>query len=167
MQNSSDVPMTSTRPYLIRAIHEWIVDNALTPYILINAQADGASVPGGYTKDGKIVFNISSNATKNLYLGNEEVTFTGRFNGMSIPVSIPTDAVLAVYAKETGAGMAFQDESREEEQTELPKEAQGLEEEGSTKEKSDKEEPEEGNKAFSQKPPTSDKPSRPTLRIVK
>nr|VFK27355.1 MAG: stringent starvation protein B [Candidatus Kentron sp. MB]VFK33593.1 MAG: stringent starvation protein B [Candidatus Kentron sp. MB]VFK76272.1 MAG: stringent starvation protein B [Candidatus Kentron sp. MB] len=142
--------MISTRPYLIRAIYDWILDNGFTPYILVDAEADDTLVPNGYAKDGKIIFNISSSATKNLTLSNETVSFVGRFNGVPTSVSVPTSTVLAVYAKETGAGMAFQQESSEEEEGELP-EKEAI-----------KEEMEESLAA-----PVSNKPSRPVLRIVK
>jgi len=159
MQESS-VPIISTRPYLMRAIHEWIIDNGWTPYLLVDAEADGVRIPQGYTKDGQIVFNTSYSATKNLTLGNEGVTFGGRFNGVSTFVSIPIHAVLAVYAKETGAGMAFHEEPPEK----------GGEKEGEAlpkKEGSGKEKPEKAKEESSPEPPTPGKPSRPVLRIVK
>nr|VFJ45333.1 MAG: stringent starvation protein B [Candidatus Kentron sp. FW]VFJ62106.1 MAG: stringent starvation protein B [Candidatus Kentron sp. FW] len=149
--------MISTRPYLIRAMHEWIVDNGWTPYILVDANAEGTSVPAGYSKDGEIVLNLSYTATKNLSLGNEEIGFNGRFNGVPTIVSIPINAVLAIYAKENGAGMAFQEEP--------PSVAQGQEE---LSEEERKESVEEGgDKESSSEPPTPGKPSRPVLRIVK
>nr|VFJ88440.1 MAG: stringent starvation protein B [Candidatus Kentron sp. LFY] len=176
--------MTSTRPYLIRAIHEWIIDNGWTPYLLADADEGGALLPGGYAQDGKIVLNVSYNATKHLALGNEKVTFTGRFNGVSMPVSIPTDAVLAVYAKETGAGMAFHEEPQGDdrggllqgeerprgkegrESGEVEEVAKSLENEGSTEERPERDKPGK-EEILSSKPPTPGKPSRPTLRIVK
>nr|VFJ97834.1 MAG: stringent starvation protein B [Candidatus Kentron sp. H]VFK00168.1 MAG: stringent starvation protein B [Candidatus Kentron sp. H]VFK03062.1 MAG: stringent starvation protein B [Candidatus Kentron sp. H] len=112
--------MTSTRPYLIRAIHEWILDNGLTPYILVNTKVDEILVPEQYADDGKIAFNISSSATKDLYLGNEGIEFKARFRGTPTFVQVPTRAILAVYAKETGIGMAFREEPVEGDKEEKP-----------------------------------------------
>jgi stringent starvation protein B len=99
--------MTSNRPYLIRAIHEWILDNGGTPYLLVNAGLDGVEVPSQHVKDGKIVLNISPSAVEGLRLGNEEIAFMARFSGVSRLVSLPVHAVLAVYSKENGRGMMF------------------------------------------------------------
>ncbi len=105
--------MTSNRPYLIRAIHEWLLDNQCTPYLLVDAQAPGVEVPGQYVKDGKIVLNISPGAVEALRITNDEVTFLARFSGVSQLVSIPITAVLAVYARENGRGMMFNEEEKD------------------------------------------------------
>lgn len=102
--------MTSNRPYLVRALHEWIVDNGLTPHVLVNAQLPGVVVPQQYVHEGRIVLNIGPSAAHNLYLGNDEIRFHARFGGVSTEVSFPPRAVLAVYARENGEGMAFPDE---------------------------------------------------------
>jgi stringent starvation protein B len=102
--------MKARRPYLLRAIHEWITDSLCTPHIVVDANVAGVEVPRQYVKDGKIVLNISWNATANLRLGNDEVSFSGRFGGASMAVRIPMAAVLAIYARETGQGMIFTDE---------------------------------------------------------
>lgn len=99
--------MTSNRPYLIRAIHEWILDNDCTPYLLVDANAEGVEVPAEYIQDGKIVLNISPQAVEGLRLGNEEVGFLARFHGVSQLVSVPVSAVHAIYSKENGRGMMF------------------------------------------------------------
>lgn len=99
--------MTSNRPYLIRAIHEWILDNECTPYLLVDANAEGVEVPAEYIQDGKIVLNISPQAVEGLRLGNEEVGFLARFNGVSQLISVPVAAVMAIYGKENGRGMMF------------------------------------------------------------
>ena len=99
--------MTSNRPYLIRAIHEWILDNDCTPHLLVDANAEGVEVPGEFIQDGKIVLNISPQAVEGLRLGNEEVGFLARFHGVSQLISIPVGAVLAIYSKENGRGMMF------------------------------------------------------------
>ena len=99
--------MNSSRPYLIRALYEWIVDNNFTPYILVNALIDGVRVPEQFIEDGKIVLNINPNATQELVLGNEFIEFSARFSGAGMMVSVPTLSVLAIYARENGQGMMF------------------------------------------------------------
>jgi stringent starvation protein B len=99
--------MTTSRPYLLRAIHEWIVDNNLTPHILVDAAREGAVVPRQFVEDGKIVFNIGPRAVKSLQLRNDAVEFEARFGGSPMHVYIPILAVLAVYARENGKGMIF------------------------------------------------------------
>ncbi len=99
--------MKARRPYLLRAIHEWISDSLCTPHLVVDANATGVEVPRQYVKDGKIVLNVSWSATANLRLGNEEVSFSGRFGGASMSVRVPIIAVLAIYARETGQGMIF------------------------------------------------------------
>ena len=106
-------PMRPRRPYLLRAIHEWITDSLCTPHIVVDAALEGVEVPRQYVKDGKIVLNVSWNATANLRIGNEELSFSGRFGGSSMSVSIPITAVLAIYARETGQGMIFTDDDVE------------------------------------------------------
>jgi stringent starvation protein B len=96
----------STKPYLIRAIHEWCSDSGLTPYIAVLADA-GVNVPQEFVKNGEIVLNISPLATNRLKLGNELIEFQARFGGVAREVSVPVDKVIAVYARESGQGMAF------------------------------------------------------------
>jgi stringent starvation protein B len=103
-------PMKARRPYLLRAIHEWITDSLCTPHLVVDANAGDVEVPRQFVKDGKIVLNVSWSATANLRLGNEEVTFSGRFGGASMSVRVPIQAVLAIYARETGQGMIFADD---------------------------------------------------------
>ena len=102
--------MRVRRPYLLRAIHEWISDSLCTPHLVVDAGMEGVEVPRQYVKDGKIVLNISANATANLRLGNDEISFSGRFGGSSMSVRVPLGAVLAIYARETGQGMIFTDD---------------------------------------------------------
>ena len=102
--------MTTSRPYLLRAIYEWLVDNNLTPYLLVNAAATGVIVPEQYIEDGKIILNVNPSAVQELLLGNEAVSFSARFNGASMDLYVPIQAVLAVYARENGRGMVFNDE---------------------------------------------------------
>jgi len=96
----------STKPYLIRAIHEWCADSGLTPYIAVLADA-GVNVPQEFVKNGEIVLNISPLATNRLKLGNEFIEFQARFGGVAREVTVPVDKVIAVYARENGQGMAF------------------------------------------------------------
>ena len=101
--------MTSSRPYLIRALYEWIVDNALTPHLLVDTQAEGLEAPVEYAENGKLVLNVSPRAVRGLSMGNEVVSFDARFAGQSRRVSVPVQAVLAIYARENGQGMLFGD----------------------------------------------------------
>lgn len=106
--------MTSTRPYLIRAIYEWILDNRCTPYLLADASQAGVRVPPQAVKDGQVVLNVSPMAVDRLELGSAEVRFNARFSGVSQSVIVPVSAVLAIYAKENAQGMMFPAESDEE-----------------------------------------------------
>jgi stringent starvation protein B len=91
-------------------MHEWISDSSCTPHIVVDAALAGVEVPGQYVRDGKIILNVSWTATSQLRLGNDEVSFQGRFGGASMNVRVPLAAVLAIYARETGQGMIFTDE---------------------------------------------------------
>lgn len=99
--------MTSSQPYLIRAMYDWIIDNDLTPYLLVNADNDYAMIPREYVEDGKIVLNINPSAISDLQLGNDYIMFNARFSGKAMEVSVPIVAVLALYARENGQGMTF------------------------------------------------------------
>jgi len=101
--------MTSSQSYLLRAIYEWIIDNGMTPYILVNADMENTHVPRQYIENGKIVLNLAPQAVNDLQLTNEFVMFNARFSGKSMEVSLPIAAVLAIYAKENGQGMVFSD----------------------------------------------------------
>ena len=91
-------------------MHEWMTDSGLTPHLVVNAQHDGVEVPEAHVKDGKIVLNVSHSATRALVLGNDSVTFEARFGGVPRQIAVPVDAVLGIYARETGQGMVFGDE---------------------------------------------------------
>ena len=99
--------MTSNRPYLLRAIHEWINDNGLTPYLLVEASAPGVRVPASAIKDGRVVLSVASRAVARLDIGMETVSFLARFGGVSHAIELPISAVLAIYAQENGQGMMF------------------------------------------------------------
>ena len=98
------------RPYLLRALYDWIVDSELTPYLLVSVDSASVQVPTEYVSDGKIVLNISPMAIRDLELGLEAVTFSGRFGGRPFPVHVPMASVQAIYAKESGEGMMFDPE---------------------------------------------------------
>ena len=98
------------RPYLLRALYDWIVDSDLTPYLLAVVESDAVQVPREYVSEGKIVLNVSPMAIRDLDLGLDAVTFSGRFGGRPFPVQIPMASVQAIYAKETGEGMMFEPE---------------------------------------------------------
>lgn len=114
--------MTPLKPYLIRSIYDWIVDNDLTPHILANAEDDNARLPRQFVDNGKIVLNVRPQAVQGLVLGNQEIEFDARFSGKSMHIVVPVTAVLAIYAKENGKGMIFDHED-------------GTDDDGSTPEK--------------------------------
>jgi stringent starvation protein B len=102
--------MTSNKPYFIRAVYDWVVDNDLTPYLLVNAEYPEVEVPQEYVNGGRIVLNISPKACRGLHLENDRIVFTARFSGRTTQVFLSPAAVLAIYAKENGRGMEFGEE---------------------------------------------------------
>ena len=105
-----DDQLIPTRPYLIRAIRDWAMDNGLTPQLLVDAGVDGIVIPRSHVRDGKIVLNVHTQAVKALELGNEFITFSARFGGNSHAINLPIQSVLAVFARENGQGIFFQEE---------------------------------------------------------
>jgi stringent starvation protein B len=101
-----DAQGTSTRPYLLRALHDWCTDNGFTPYIAVHVDAD-VQVPVEYVKNNEIVLNIGFEATSGLKLGNDFIEFKARFGGRPRDIRVPVDHVVAIYARENGQGMAF------------------------------------------------------------
>lgn len=99
--------MDSSKPYIIRALHEWISDNNYTPLLLVSSIHKDVQIPSGIDEDGKVVLNISYGATQNLEMVNEGVMFDARFSGVSQNLYVPTDSILAIYARENGQGMMF------------------------------------------------------------
>ena len=156
--------MTSSRPYIARALYEWILDNDCTPYILVDAARRGVEVPREFVKDGQIVLNISPSAVRALQMENEMITFSGRFGGEALTITVPADALMAIYARENGQGMVFEVEPQMEE-AEEPEADIGLVE-VSSEPKSAEEKP-----AETRKPDESgDKPKKPGrshLKVVK
>lgn len=102
------VAMSSSRPYLVRALYEWILDNQCTPYMLVNAEYPDTTVPTAFVEDGQIVLNLSPSAVRELHMDNELISFDGRFGGVAQQVWIPVGAVMAIYARENGQGMVFE-----------------------------------------------------------
>ncbi|MCB1734169.1 MAG: ClpXP protease specificity-enhancing factor [Gammaproteobacteria bacterium] len=102
--------MTSSRPYLLRALYDWIVDNGLTPHLLVNAEFPQARVPVQYVEQGRIVLNIAQRAVSGLLMTNEDVSFSARFGGQPMTVHVPIGGVVAIYARENGQGMFFGDD---------------------------------------------------------
>lgn len=131
--------MSSSRPYLIRALYEWILDNGSTPYILVNAHGDDVAVPQEHVKEGQIILNISPTAVQELKIENQSMEFSGRFAGVPTKVFVPIVSVLGIYARENGQGMFFEVEESTPEPPKLEK----------------------------KKDNSESKPSRPSLRVVK
>lgn len=139
--------LSSSRPYLIRALYEWILDNECTPQILVDASVPSIQVPFDFVSNGQIVLNISPNAVRDLSIDNDGVFFNARFGGVPMDVYVPTLAILAIYTRETNEGMAFGSE------------AGGSDPEGSGGKKL---EPKHDEKNLNDK-----KPKKPSLKVVK
>jgi len=114
--------MTSSRPYIMRALYEWIVDNDCTPYVLVDATMEEVTVPQQFVKDGQIVLNISPSAVMDLTVSNESMSFNGRFGGVATDVYVPVAAIVGIYARENGQGMVFEPEEAPEPPDETPPE---------------------------------------------
>lgn len=107
MPESSSRPK---RPYLLRAMHQWMTDSGHTPHVIVDAERDGVVVPRAYVKEGKIVLNVSFDAAQRLNLGNDWIEFDARFGGVAQHVKFPVSAVLGIYSRETGEGMVFSEQ---------------------------------------------------------
>lgn len=106
--------MTSSKPYLVRAIYEWLADNGLTPYLLVDAMRPGVSVPERHVEDGEIILNVAMQAVEGLELGLDAIAFDARFGGIAQSIYVPIHAVKAIYAFENGRGMVFDAEDEDE-----------------------------------------------------
>ncbi|WP_198336398.1 ClpXP protease specificity-enhancing factor [Psychrobacter celer] len=134
---SDTTSLTPTRPYMVRALYQWIEDNALTPYLMVDATAKNVQVPTEHVQDGRIVLNIASRATGNMRIDNDYIQFSARFGGVSQEIWVPLTAVMGIYAKENSQGMFFD-----------PNEYDNyVPEEQHTTPKSDKPKPKRDNKA--------------------
>ncbi|HLV17758.1 MAG TPA: ClpXP protease specificity-enhancing factor [Pseudomonas sp.] len=107
--------MNSSRPYLLRALYEWIVDNDCTPHLLVDAEYPRVQVPAGYAQDGQIVLNVSPSAVRHLHMDNDGISFESRFGGVAHSLYLPTGSIMAIYARENGQGMVFEMEEPSEE----------------------------------------------------
>ena len=107
--------MKSNRPYLLRALFDWIIDNDCTPYVIVNTEVANVQVPSKYVEDNRIVLNISPVAVRGLDISDEALSFDGRFGGRPMQVIVPVGAIVAIYAKENGQGMAFETEASTDE----------------------------------------------------
>ena len=140
------MPELSRRPYLLRAMLDWMVDCGYTPHLIVDASSDAVQVPRQFVKEGKIVLNISASATQSFQIGAEAVEFNARFGGVSHHIRVPVDFVLGIYARETGQGMVFTEDASAVAGT-------------------------PGNSGDPDKPPdpspAPDKPRRPSLKVVK
>lgn len=132
--------LTPSRPYLVRALHQWILDNQCTPYVLVDTGMPNVSVPEEFVENGQIVLNISPAAVKDLLMDDEGVSFNARFGGVPMAVFVPTISILAIYAKENGEGMMFGNEAGAPSPDQPPP---------------------------APTPPTNSKTSKPSLKIVK
>lgn len=151
---SGTVAGISQQPYFLRALYEWCVDNALTPYLTVRVDRR-TKVPQAYVKEGQIVLNVGPSAVRNLHMDNDWVTFSARFGGVSHAIEVPVGNVLAIYAKETGEGMGFESLlSAPEEEAALPAEIS---------ERTDSAQEHGGE----QEPPPQPPRGKPQLRVVK
>ena len=121
MSKTKNPSMTSSKPYLIRALYEWINENHCTPYLLVNAFVKGVQVPQEYVKDGQIVLNTSPTAVQNFLINNQAISFNARFGGIPMDIHVPVAAVMGIYTKENGQGMMFEVEEPPEPTDEPPK----------------------------------------------
>ncbi|HAS6348236.1 ClpXP protease specificity-enhancing factor [Vibrio sp. IRLE0018] len=153
--------MTARRPYMLRAFYDWLVDNDLTPHLVVQATLAGVRVPQEFIQDGQIILNIAPRAVGNLELGNETISFNARFGGRPHSVIVPLYAVLAIYARENGAGTMFEPEEAYTGIHGVEQEDDGIwmEEELSSSQEHDS--------ALDEEPEPPRPKGRPSLRVVK
>ncbi|WP_083005753.1 ClpXP protease specificity-enhancing factor [Halomonas sp. GT] len=162
--------MKSSRPYLARALYEWLLDNELTPYVVVDATQPGVEVPRQFVQNGQIVLNVAPTAVRDLFMENQAMGFNARFGGQPMQVMIPTPALIAIYARENGAGMVFGHEPElgvaEFDDAELDDDFSGSFDESSKPELTVTEPvPEKGGEMSDQASKKTKK--KPTLRVVK
>ncbi|WMP16974.1 ClpXP protease specificity-enhancing factor [Thiothrix lacustris] len=164
---------TPKRPYLLRAFYEWIVDNGMTPHIMVDARSEQVQVPRQFVKDGSIVLNISMTAANNLMMDNDQVTFNARFGGRSMSIWLPMWSIMAVYARETQDALQFPPEEYAESMVipaaEVPTPRPSLATvAGAAVSSSDNSASDDGDNDQDEPPPSPPKPTkRPALRVVK
>ncbi|MCL7928887.1 ClpXP protease specificity-enhancing factor [Halomonas llamarensis] len=180
--------MRSSRPYLARALYEWLVDNELTPYLVVDATQPDVEVPQQFVQNGQIVLNVAPTAVRDLFMENQAIGFNARFGGQPMQVMIPTPALIAIYARENGAGMVFghepelEAEAPEEERAESESHSgasgkpelsvaepaeQTSDEEGASKDSKSADKSSSSSEAASSKSGASSKKKKPTLRVIK
>ncbi|BET41237.1 MULTISPECIES: ClpXP protease specificity-enhancing factor [Atlantibacter] len=158
--------LSPRRPYLLRAFYEWLLDNQLTPHLVVDVTLPGVNVPMEYARDGQIVLNIAPRAVGNLELANDEVRFNARFGGVPRQVYVPLAAVLAIYARENGAGTMFEPEAAyDEEVSSLNDDDSGLTENDTVMSVIDGDKPDHEDDSPDDDPPP--RGGRPALRVVK
>ncbi|MRS14558.1 ClpXP protease specificity-enhancing factor [Enterobacteriaceae bacterium RIT691] len=160
--------LTPRRPYLLRAFYEWLLDNQLTPHLVVDVTLPGVRVPMEYARDGQIVLNIAPRAVGNLDLANDEVRFNARFGGVPRQVEVPLAAVLAIYARENGAGTMFEPETAYDEDATHVNDDEGSGAENDTVMSvidGDKPDHDDDNDPDDTPPPP--RGGRPALRVVK
>lgn len=159
--------LTPRRPYLLRAFYEWLLDNQLTPHLVVDVTLPDVRVPMEYARDGQIVLNIAPRAVGNLELANDEVRFNARFGGVPRQVEVPLAAVLAIYARENGAGTMFEPEAAYDEDASHVNDDAGIGAENDTVMSvidGDKPDSDDDNDPDDTPPPRG---GRPALRVVK
>lgn len=159
--------MLSSRPYLARALYEWLLDNDHTPYLVVDAEREGVQVPEQFVQNGQIVLNVAPTAVRDLVMANDAITFSARFGGQPMQVIVPSEALIALYARENGVGMVFGHEPVMPDYSDEPTQA-GLEEstgerrlesvESNASEQGD-DQAEDGDEA--------PRKGRPSLRVIK
>lgn len=158
--------LSPRRPYLLRAFYEWLLDNQLTPHLVVDVTLPGVNVPMEYARDGQIVLNIAPRAVGNLELANDEVRFNARFGGVPRQVYVPLAAVLAIYARENGAGTMFEPEAAyDEEVSSLNDDDSGLTDNDTVMSVIDGDKPDHEDDSPDDDPPP--RGGRPALRVVK
>lgn len=168
--------MKSSRPYLARALYEWLLDNELTPYLVVDATLPGVEVPRQFVQNGQIVLNVAPTAVRDLFMENQAIGFNARFGGQPMQVMIPTPALIAIYARENGAGMVFGQEPElsdgaetfgdvEDEESPSSKPELSLTEPVTEKSNDQSEASAEGSEKEAQSKNKAKK--KPTLRVVK
>lgn len=161
--------LSPRRPYLLRAFYEWLLDNQLTPHLVVDVMMLGVNVPMEYARDGQIVLNIAPRAVGNLELANDEVRFNARFGGVPRQVNVPLAAVLAIYARENGAGTMFEPETAYDENAESFNDDEDVDNGGSETVMSviDGDKPDISDDNDPDDTPPPPRGGRPALRVVK
>ena len=141
--------MTSSRPYLVRAIYEWLIDNNLTPYIMVDVSKEHVEVPQKFVEDGRIVLNVSPQAVGGLVMNNHSLEFDARFSGIAHHIYVPIPAITAIYAFENGRGMVFNEEDDDGDPPVSPEPSNN------------------GNKGSNESGPRTPPKGKPSLKVVK